>query len=276
MRVKIPEFQTKKDRFEYLIQNKSRLIEQKKSMPIKSDPVYFGSTKVFNKGENAFKSNEPVLGDLDTLRVKVAANASNWIDGHKDMLLPGAAMKSIKERKGIIPHLHDHIHELDAELGDVVDIYYQTLSLIELGFNSPGSTDVLVFITDLIKSYNPKVFEKYQKGKIKQHSIGLQYMKLELCINDSDYEKEQDFWNKYYPQVINKDVADEDGYFWIVPEFKLIENSAVLFGSNILTPTLDNDYKKIEPDNSTHGKAEPLKDTQMLNELNKLLNIIKN
>lgn len=268
MRIRIPEFQTKKDRFEYLIQNKSRLIEQKKSMPIKSDPVFVIPQKVVSKGSTAFKNEDAEYSDPDILRVKVVANTSNYIDSHMDMLLPNGAQKSINERKGIIPFLHDHIHEIDAEIAKVVDIYYSDISLLELGINQQGSANVLIFLADIIKEYNPKIFSKYKEGRIKQHSIGLQYIKLELAINDSDYEKEQDFWNKYYPQVINKEVADEMGFFWVVPEFKLIENSAVLFGSNQLTPTLE----IFEPGDSTQTKSiEPSKNTQMLDELNKLL-----
>jgi len=90
-----------------------------------------------------------------------------------------------------------------------------------------------------MRSYNEKIYNQYKLEKINQHSIGLQYVKISLCINDEDSEKEYDFWNKYYPQVINKEVVDQRGYFWVVTEIKLLENSCVLFGSNELTPTLD-------------------------------------
>jgi hypothetical protein len=126
-----------------------------------------------------------------------------------------------------------------AEVGDVVNIYSQDISLSELGLNQKGTTQVLIFETDIIKEYNPVVFKKYRAGKIKQHSIGLMYIRIALAINDEENEKEYDFWNKYYDQVINKDIVDERGYFWVVSEIKLLENSAVLFGANELTPTLD-------------------------------------
>lgn len=269
MRIQIPEFETKKQLFTYLKENKKKLIDQKKSLPITSDPVSFGTSLVHNKTV-AFKDNSPVSGDMDTLRVKVVANTANWVDTHMDLLLPDAPLKSIQERKGIIPHLHDHVHKLEAELGDVVDIYLTTVSLRELGLEQEGSTQVLVFVTDIKKDYNEKIFNRYKSGKINQHSIGLQYIKLELAINDSEFEKEMDFWNKYYPQVINKDVVDEKGYFWVVPEYRLIENSAVLFGSNMLTPTLDNNMKNIEPVATTQ-KSEPSNDTRVLDALNQLL-----
>jgi len=267
MRITIPKFSKKSDLHSYLKTNKSQLIEQKKSMPIFSDAVSLGVSAI--KADFGFKANAPVNEDVDTLRVKVVANSANWIDSHFDVLLPGCWDKSINERKGIIPHLHDHIHRIEAKVGEVVDIYGSTVSLSELGLNMQGSTESLIFVTDVMKSYNEKVFNQYKLGKVKQHSIGLQYMKLDLAINDDSSEKEYDFWNKHYPQIINKDVADEYGFFWVVPEIKLIENSAVLFGSNELTPTLDNNIKN-EPFNNTQKQDEPSTDTRFIDALKEL------
>lgn len=269
MRIKIPEFETKKDLYWYLINNKSKLIDQKKSLPIEADAVSFGSAMVHSKFDS-FKSNTPVDENVDTLRVKVVANTSNFIDSHFDMILPNAPLKSIQERKEFIPHLNSHIHTLDAKLGEVVDIYLADLSLSELGLNKMGTAQAVIFITDIIKSYNEKVFNQYKRGKVNQHSIGLQYISLDLAINDPDSEKEMGYWNKYYSQVINKEKADEYGFFWVVPEYKLLENSAVLFGSNVLTPTLDNNMK-FEPEASTQKQAVPLENTQRLKALEELL-----
>lgn len=271
MRIKLPEFQSKQECFNYLRQNKKALVEQKRAMPVFADPVNFSVAKVYSRAEFEAKAATPVLEDLDILRVKVVANTANWIDSHMDMLLPDAPKKSITERRGLIPHINGHVYQIESKVGEVVDIYLATLSLTELGLNVSGSTQAVIFVTDVMKDYNPFVFNQYKTGKINQHSIGLQYMQLELCINDTESQKEMDFWNKYYPQVINKDVADEMGFFWVVPEYKLIENSCVLFGSNQLTPTLDNNVKAFEPDSSTQiVKHEPSNDTQLLEYLTQL------
>jgi len=261
MRVHIPEFETKKELFKYLIDNKKALVDKKKSLPIYADCVSFKTSNVGpSKDGNATKGNAAVTEDVDILRVKVVANTANWIDSHMDMLLPDSAAKSISERKGIIPHLHDHQHRIDAKVGEVKDILLSDLSFAELGIKGSGTTQAIVFITDIMKSYNEKVFNQYKMGNINQHSIGLQYMKLDLAINDEESEKEFDFWNKHLDQVINKEVAEKRGFFWVVQEIKLIENSAVLFGSNEITPTLDNNIKQ-EPIEIT-PKSEPPEDTQ--------------
>jgi hypothetical protein len=131
------------------------------------------------------------------------------------------------------------------------------MKLTDLGLNQSGSTQVLIFETDVMASYNEKIFNQYKLKKINQHSIGLQYVKISLCINDKDSEKEYDFWNKYYPQVINKEVVDQRGYFWVVTEIKLLENSCVLFGSNELTPTLDVKASTESQPPSGTGKNQP-------------------
>jgi hypothetical protein len=255
MRIKLPDFNNKKDLHKYLIENKKTLISQKKSMPIFSES-FISSPSIIHSKKDINKSNTPVQEDVDRLRVKVVANTANWIDSHLDMLLPNCWAKSIQERKSFIPHLHDHIHRIDAKVGEVVDIFSTNVTLQELGISGVGTTESLIFLTDIIKSYNEIVFNQYKQGRINQHSIGLQYVKLELAINDEDYEKELDFWNKYYPQVINKEKADKQGFFWVVQEIKLIENSAVLFGSNELTPTLDNNVKGLPGEDPTEQQPE--------------------
>ena len=268
MRIKLPEFSSQKDRFAYLIANKERLIEQKKLLPVISDAVTFGVQTVAKSGFAA-KANHPVDEDVDKLTVRVVMNTANWIDSHFDMLLPDAAKKSIQERKDIIPHLHDHIHKIEAKLGEVIDITLPMLSFEVLGIEGNGSTQAIVFETELQKSDNEKVFNQYKQGRINQHSIALQLLQVDLAINDETSEKEFDFWTKHFDAVINKEVAEEFGFFWVVQEFRLIEGSAVLFGANVITPTLDNNVK-LEP--SLDTPPEPEQSTQK--DMSKYLNLI--
>ncbi len=260
---------SKKDKTKYLIDNKKRIIKEKKSVPIYSDVCYVPAS--MTKNNVAVKENTLIENDMSKIRVKVVANTANWIDSDFDLLTPDCWQKSIDERKGFIPHLHDHVHRIEAKIGEVADIYSADISLSELGLDQTGNTQALIFITDVIKSYNEKVFNQYRIGRINQHSIGMHYIQLELAINDEDSEKEFDFWNKYYGQVINKDKADELNFFWVVNEIKLLENSAVLFGANELTPTLDNENKEIQSLNieplikALENKTEPEKSTLDIN-----------
>lgn len=261
MRVVIPEGLKGKDLCKFLVANKAALIAQKKSMPIKyADAVSYSPALYVKNSEGVVKSiAEDIADNVESIRVKVVANAAYWCDSHMDVLLPNCWAKSIKERKGLIPHLHDHIHRLDAEIGDVKNIYSQEVSLFDLGLNQEGSTQALIFETEVVKSYNEKVFNKYKTRRIKQHSIGLNYVSIELAVYDEESEKEFDFWNKHFEKVINKEFVLSQGYFWVIPEIKLLENSAVLFGSNELTPTLEvSDKSTVEqPSEDTEEQPQP-------------------
>ena len=67
--------------------------------------------------------------------------------------------------------------------------------------------------------------KKYKQNKVKNHSVGMRYVKLDLAMNSESKwdEEEKKVWDKYYPIVANKEVADERGYFWVVTEAKIIE-----------------------------------------------------
>jgi hypothetical protein len=265
-----------KSLFSWLKTNEQQIIAAKKSVmkrfycPV-AEPEYQEHTQ--NGAAKTMFLND-IPEDATTIHVKVAANTSMWCDSHKDVLLRDAGKKSIRERKGMIPHIHDHKWELDSEVGDVTDIYYQDVPLLALGLpNAVGTAQALIFETDIQKEYNEKVFNKYKKGRVKQHSIGLQYVKLLLCLNDEDEGKYYENWKQYAGSVINQD-AIADGYFWAVTEFKLLENSAVLLGANILTGTLETSSKStdFEPEQSTQYQPEQVFDvskaiaqTQFLN-----------
>lgn len=241
----IPENLSKKERNKFLTENKAALIAQKKSVLKYTDSV-ISVPEFSNKNFVLSKMVNSGNGDNGVLRVKVVANTSMWCDSHMDVLGIGCWDKSIKERKGLIPHLHDHIHEIGAKVGEVVDIYSQDLSLSELGIMKSGTAQSLVFETDVMRSYNEKVYNQYRDKKVKQHSIGLMYMKIGLAINDEEDTAHYDLWQKHIDNIINRDYVEEKGFFWYVPEIKLLENSAVLFGSNILTPTLSTDKSAVD------------------------------
>lgn len=248
-----------KELFNFLVANKDALIAQKKSMMKYCDAVAFNPSFYDLKDSTATKLDSPTQLDQNAskIRVKVVANTSMWCDSHMDVLLRDSAAKSIKDRKGRIPHLKNHEYKIESQIGDVAGIYYEEISLMELGLNKTGTAQALCFETDIRKDYDEKVFMFYKNGKVNQHSIGLQYVKIGLAINDEEDVAHYDLWQKHINQVINKDQCEERGYFWVVAEYKLLENSAVLFGSNILTPTLDmKSSTTIEPSNDTQEKPQ--------------------
>lgn len=203
----------------------------------------------------------------DSIRVKVVANTANFMDSDFDVLLPNAAKKSISERRDKIPHIADHIYKADSKVGEVADIMLQDVSYSELGLPGNGATQAIVFVTDVFKSYNEKLFEQYKRGTANQHSIGLWYVKVELALDAPDDKRHFEIWEKYRGQIINGEKADQFGFFWAVSEIKLIENSTVLFGANEITPILateNQEEKSVEPSADTR-ENEPPEGTQSRN-----------
>lgn len=155
--------------------------------------------------------------------------------------------------KDLIYHLKNHDTDTESRIGYLSDIYEEVIALTDLGLNMVGSTTCLMFDTEVIQVLCENSYQQYLDKKVKQHSIGLRYVKLVLCINDSSDAEHFKNWNQYYQFVLNKNVIDEAGYFWAVTEIQLYEVSFVLWGANEITPCMD-----MEEDKSN----EPLEDTQ--------------
>ena len=247
--MKIPDFNTKKELFEFLIENKQTLIAQKKAEIKHADGVLFGIV--------TDKSANKAVGNENEAQVKAIINTTNLMDSHKDVHIPGLWAKSLKENKNIM-HIQEHKMSFDTIISDGVDLkaFTKEYKWKELGYAFEGSTEALVFDSTVKASRNPFMLKQYRDGNVKNHSVGMQYVKLVLCINDEDSGAEYEAWEKYYPMIANKSTADGYGYFWAVKEAKVIEGSAVPIGSNFATPTLD--IK--EPLEGT--QKEPSKDTQ--------------
>jgi hypothetical protein len=228
--------------FAALRANKKDLIASKKADTKYSDTLSANATiKPTVVTETTKDASSPLVGPNDTVEVTVVCNAAWWCDSHLDVLTNSAYDNSVIKRGNTIPHIADHNQVSTGHVGDVKSVYTKEIKLTELGLKySRDSTTALVMETTIRKDYNEDVFKFYKNGKINQHSIGLRYINIQLCINsDNEYDKEEfALWNKYYPEVINKEIIDAKGYFWIVEEVDVMENSCVLFGANSLTPTL--------------------------------------
>jgi hypothetical protein len=227
-----------------IVERKAELIKLKKAATKFTDgwstPSIGNVTKSITKAQSGDSIDKTIVG-----------NTYYWMDSHEDVHVKGCFSKSIKESKKIF-HLHDHEFKIAAQVGDVSKAYEQELSWSTFGVEKEGSTTALLADSNVKKSYNERIFNDYNEGKIDQHSVGMQYVKLDLAINDEDYEEEYKFWNEIFPLIGNQDKALEKGYFWIVRECKLIEISAVLMGSNSLTPTLEDKHEPL----STHASTE--------------------
>lgn len=260
-KIEIPQFENKADLHAFLHKNKETLIAQKKAIIKHTDAVILYPRTTIDKEEKTIKENAPVAQVGDSLKVRVIINTTNLMDSHKDVHLPGLWKKSLSENKAIL-HLQEHSMAFDKIISDGEDLkaFTQEYSWRELGQKFQGNTQALVFESNIRKSRNEFMLEQYANGFVKQHSVGMRYVKLILAMDDENYGAEFEAWEKYYGDVANSEEADKYGYFWVVKEAKVIEGSAVVLGSNWVTPTLDNNLKE-EPVETTPKKEEPVETT---------------
>ena len=261
MKVTGKTFATKKEEIDYLVKHKKEIIEFKKVAIKHTAPIQTESNApVLFKGLSTSSSE-----DTDSvIKRTVIGNTYNWLDSHGDVHLDGTFGKSISERQDKIWHLHDHEQKITAKVGIPSKIYEETVAWSDLGISKAGTTTALMMDSSIRKDYNNLIFQEYKDGNIDQHSVGMYYVKIDFAVNDADYKDEFAVWNANIDKIGNRAKAEELGYFYAVKEAKLVEISAVLQGSNELTPTIE--AKDIEPDNSTQ-QTEPPKGTQKNNNL---------
>lgn len=257
------EFSSKKELFDFLIENKDLLVAQKKSALKTVDCGVIVSPVIVREKESANKAEGDIINDkLTELKAVVIINTTNLLDGHCDLHLPGIWNKSLRENK-MIMHLQEHEREFEKVIADGKELkaYTKTFTWSELGYKYQGTTEALVFESTILKKRNEFMFNQYMNGWVKNHSVGMYYVKMDMAINDKDYPNEFAAWEKYYPMIANKEKADETGYFWYVLEAKVMEGSAVVLGSNFATPTISTETKD-QPEKSTEKTIEPEQSTQ--------------
>lgn len=260
-------FNNKEELLNALRENKKNLKAQKmlqlKEADAFSHSVYLQENKggAIKNEVNTFENN------TQKITVKFVVNSCGIFDSHRDVHVKGCWNKTAKDNKKFL-HLREHKATFDNIISDDVKLSVEEIEIKGV------KTECLVATSNIDKKDNPFMFEKYIDGKVKEHSVGMQYIwdKVFLCIN-SEHEadkEEKENWDKYYEQVINKDELNEVGYFWAVAEAKAREGSAVVFGSNSETPTISVEENMNEPDQSTQTIIEPSDDTQ------KFVSIINN
>lgn len=251
------QFSTKEEMFTHLRENKKSLIAAKKMITKECDAVFYISKSIDEKGE-VIKVENTSLVEINKLKATLVINTTKLLDSHGDVHLDGIWNKSAKESKDLLL-LQEHQMKFDKIISDDVKATVKNMLWKELGADYTGYTEALVFECTIEKNRNEFMFNQYVKGFVKNHSVGMRYVKLELAINsESKWDvEEKEVWDKYINQIVNKEYAESIGYFWVVPEAKIIEGSAVVKGSNSITPTLE-----ITEASKGANAIEPSEDTQ--------------
>lgn len=248
------DFKTKRALIEHIIKNEDTLMMHAKSLYKEADAYsFFDNINSIGDKQIAVKSNEYIAEPPSELNVLAVINTTNLLDSHGDVHIPGLWTKTLSENKRI-KHIQEHKRGFDYIISSHDDLkaYAETISWKKLGYDLPGKTEALMFDSLVKQGRNSFMHEQYSKGYVDNHSVGMRYVKLIFCCDDQDFGANFEAWEKYFPYITNSEDAETQGYFWAVTEAKIIEGSAVVDGSNPLTPTLENN--KSEPQKSTQSK----------------------
>lgn len=251
----IPAFETKEELFAFVKENENRIMASKKAIVKRCDGIAVDLPTVTIKEMATQEST-------DMVQVKAVINTTNILDSHGDVHIDGLWTKSLQENKNIL-HLQEHEMEFEKVISDGLDLkaYAKIYQWRELGFDFDGTTQALIFESKVKAERNEYMLKAYRNGWVKNHSVGMRYVKYYLCYDSENpaYTQEKDNWDRYFPLIANKEDAINRGMFFAVTEAKVIEGSAVVIGSNQATPTLE---VKDEPLQNTQTEIEPPQSTQ--------------
>lgn len=275
------EFESKADLFKALVENESFIINAKKSQVYKSFEKGLQVVSDQKTIEKAFNDSEKGI-KFDADYYYFVVNSANYLDSHNDMHVDGNWNKSVKDQNGKVYLVwHHDFSKTENIIAFPEDIEMMTSKVAWnlLGKSYEGETYSLIYKVKKDKIVNENVSKWLKEGRKLQLSVRMQYIKLETAFNsdDSDYAKQTENYNKYYPLIANKDEFKQIEYFFIVKEAKnVMESSLLPFGSNSATAEISQTENKSEADNITSEQEEPSIDTQKQEELLKeLLNKFK-
>lgn len=273
-------FKTQGDLFKYLVEEKELILSQKKSIAKRAEGG-LSATFITDNTQEVFVSKAKPLYSNDKeagiLKRTILANTYWWMDSHSDVHLGRGSeeesaifSESIKGRANKIFPIDQHNFSLDGRMGKTINLYEAPISWRALGVGKTGMTEGLFADAEIHKDKNEKRYKDYLNDEIDQHSVGMRYIDIQLAVNDEEeYPKEASIFNKYINKIGNRQAVEKQGFFFAVGKAHLGEYSAVISGSNELTPTMGQGSGETD-------KEVPRGNQHLLEAINKLSTLIKN
>ena len=192
-----------------------------------------------NGNFRALSANQREVEGSEALTIDGVAIIANWIDSHGSIFTEGCLRQSLEED---IIHSGDHVRDFAHLVSNSVEKEIRSIPFRELGVDIDGDATAFCFRSQFEKDDNEYMYKQYKRNRVKYHSIEFDWSrrgKEILCIStDLNGQEYKDNWDKYYPTVINKEVADARGWFYVYERAPIVAVSAVVLGSNKVTPTL--------------------------------------
>ena len=191
-------------------------------------------------GVKAFNAGNKADVNTSNRTVSFVGNTYYYADAFLDVLVSGAAKKTIADNgptstaEEKINHIADHKLDTDHLIGRFTKLEEGTYEHQKYGELKGIISDSFIPETQKGDEY----LMNYENKMYNQHSIGFMYRDLILADKESVNQSDRMIFEEYYPQVINKEVIDKYGFFFVVKEIELWEISTVMRGANKLTTTL--------------------------------------
>lgn len=259
-------FATKQELFAELRANVETIIDSKKSEIYKSHE----KGNHFNGFISKLPGEETKAGpQMKEGYCYPVINTTKYLDLHGDCHMDGIWNKSAKDQNGKIYYVADHeikTHSIIAWPADV-NVMVKSVPWTWVGKDYPGNTEALIYEINKSSIVNATAKEIIESKRPVQNSVRMQYVKISLALNS---EHKDDIlykgnWDKWVNEISNKEVAEEQGYFFAVEEAKIIkEGSMVPFGSNDATPI---NQRKDGADTITPEDTEPVIPTTQTKQL---------
>lgn len=226
-----------------IVKNKHAIKSQKLASVI----THKCNSFVFRSSDSS-KAEGEEGGQGNTIRAVI--NTTNWLDSHADVHAKGIWEDSPLDG---ISYVLDHDFSVSGLIAQPSDVKAEVMRLRwkQLGLDINGTTDALVYTVTLQPYASPDFIRAYENGVVMQNSVRMRYEDLVLCVNDKEYGAEFEAWNKYIKEVANREDAENLGYFWYIKKARIVlEGSAVLRGSNAITPMLQSKQESETGDNN--------------------------
>ena len=138
----IPEFADKSKLFDWLIQNKSLLLTQKKSIVKQADACSAGVSYILDDDKTVTNKTELIPASVTKIKVRSIVNTTKLFDSHQDVHIDQLWNKSIKETKdNYLVKQHDF--SFDGIISDNVKVFTKQITWHELNYNYEGQTQAL-------------------------------------------------------------------------------------------------------------------------------------
>lgn len=260
-------FKSKDELFAMLKEHEDNIIEFKKAH------IYKGVDKGL-----CFGNADAILSKLDVTKSHIGFEAkenyiypivstTRYMDSHDDVHFDGCFGKTVKDQQGKVYYCADHDLSLKGIIAQRknVSMFVASIPWAFVGKSYSGNTEGLVLEIDKATIKNDDALEIIESDNDLENSIRMQYVKVVMGINSDkkEYKDNKAYYDSRINDIANKEVAENEGFFFGVEELKIHKEASLVVGGGSNDATRIYQHKITEAGKSTSTIInEPVKATQ--------------